>query len=125
MTDVTGKQVLVVFTSPPALESQVIDWLLSREGDIGFTSSVVHGHSASYDHLSIAEQVIGRQRRQQFQILLQHSLLDEFLEYLAADFSGADLQYWVVPVLAGARLNDSVSPEEQAAVVESSSEQRA
>lgn len=124
MTEAIDKQVLVVLTSPPVLESQLIDWLLSREDEIGFTSCAVHGHSANYDHLSIAEQVIGRQRRQQIQILLQRSLLDIFLESLVSEFSGTDLHYWVVPVLAGGSLNDNYSREAQAIGMELSSEER-
>lgn len=107
MNEASDSQVLVVLTSSPAIESELVDWLLSREDEIGFTSCAVHGHSANYDHLSIAEQVIGRQRRQQIQILLQHSLLGNFLSSLAADFGDADLHYWVVPVLAGGHLQRS------------------
>lgn len=124
MIEAPDHQVLVVLTSPPALESQLVDWLLSREDEIGFTSCAVHGHSANYEHLSIAEQVIGRQRRQQIQILLQHSLLDVFLESLVSEFGGTDLHYWVVPVLAGGRLGDHNSAEAQASAIDSSSEQR-
>ena len=101
MTTTNDSQVLVVLTSSPAVENELIDWLLSREDEIGFTSCAVHGHSANYDHLSIAEQVIGRQRRHQIQVLLQQSLLDEFLSSLVAELGDIDLHYWVVPVLAG------------------------
>jgi len=124
MHEVSDSQVLIVLTSPPALESQLIDWLLSREEGIGFTSCAVHGHSANYGHLSIAEQVIGRQRRQQLQVLLRHSLLDLFLESLVSEFAGTDLHYWVVPVLAGGRLDDNESRKAQAAGIESLSGQR-
>lgn len=107
MTKSTDGQVLVVLTSSPAIENELIDWLLSREDEIGFTSCAVHGHSANYDHLSIAEQVIGRQRRHQIQVLLQQSLLDDFLGALVADLGDIDIHYWVVPVLAGGRLTRS------------------
>ena len=107
MTTTNDSQVLVVLTSSPAVENELIDWLLSREDEIGFTSCAVHGHSANYDHLSIAEQVIGRQRRHQIQVLLQQSLLDEFLSSLVAELGDIDLHYWVVPVLAGGRLTRS------------------
>jgi hypothetical protein len=107
MTEATDSQVLVVLTSSPAIESELIDWLLSREDEIGFTSCAVHGHSANYSHLSIAEQVIGRQRRQQIQVLLHESLLDNFLSSLVAELGDIDLHYWVIPVLAGGRLTRS------------------
>jgi hypothetical protein len=97
-------QVLVVITSPPSLESQLVDWLLSQDSDTGFSSTAVHGHSTRHDHLSIAEQVSGRQRRLQFQIQLGGNRLKDFLETLESEFAGADLHYWVVPVLAGGHL---------------------
>lgn len=93
-------QVLVVITSPPSLESQLVDWLLSQRGGAGFSSVPVHGHSTRHDHLSIAEQVSGRQRRIQFQIQIDGSQLNGLLERLKSEFSGADLHYWAVPVLA-------------------------
>jgi hypothetical protein len=105
MTIEHPEQVLVVLTSPPTIESQLIDWLLSREDEIGFTSCAVHGHSTNYDHLSIAEQVIGRQRRQQIQVRLRHSQMDEFIVALATEFADSDLHYWVIPLLAGGRLS--------------------
>lgn len=107
MTEVTENQVLVVLTSSPANEIELIDWLLSREDELGFTSSAVHGHSTSYQHLSIAEQVLGRQRRQQTQVLLRHALLDDFLNSLRVELGDIDLHYWVVPVIAGGRLSGS------------------
>lgn len=104
MSSSLTQQVLVVVTSPPALESQLVDWLLIEEGGAGFSSSVIHGHSTRHDHLSVAEQVSGRQRRLQFQIQLDTSRQGAFLESLEANFGGADLHYWVLPVLAGGHL---------------------
>lgn len=110
MNDATDNQVLVVLTSSPLIESQLVDWLLSREDEIGFTSCAVYGHSANHDHLSIAEQVIGRQRRQQIQVVLQHSLLDTFLSSLVSDLGDVDLHYWVLPVLEAGRLGRGRRP---------------
>ena len=97
-------QVLVVITSPPSLESQLVDWLLSQDGGTGFSSAAVHGHSTHHDDLSIAEQVSGRQRRLQFQVQLSADGFPDFLSALKCEFGGADLHYWVVPVLAGGHL---------------------
>lgn len=96
-------QVLAVVTVPPALESQLVDWLL-LDDDAGFTSMAVHGHGTGHEHLSIAEQVSGKQRRVQFQIQLDAAKLDAFLAGLHAEFAGADLHYWAVPILAGGHL---------------------
>lgn len=94
-------RVLVVITSPPSLESQLVDWLLATQDGIGFSSVAVRGHSSHHDNLSIAEQVSGRQKRIQFQVQIDGSQLDSLLEELKSEFGGADLHYWVVPVLAG------------------------
>lgn len=99
------EQVLVAITSPPSLESQIVDWLLSRKGGTGFSSTTVYGHSSQHDHLSIAEQVSGRQKRIEFEIQISSSLLSDFLGSLAADFAGADLHYRVLPVLAQGHLS--------------------
>ena len=98
-------QVLVAITSPPSLESQLVDWLLSQDGGTGFSSATVHGHSTHHDHLSIAEQVSGHQKRVQFQVQISGSHLARFLDMLECDFAGADLHYWVTPVLAGGHLS--------------------
>ena len=98
------EQVLVAITIPPAIESQLVDWLLSQDGGTGFSSATIHGHSTRHDHLSIAEQVSGREKRMQFQIQMSGRRLDGFIEMLTADFGGADLHYWVLPVLAGGHL---------------------
>jgi hypothetical protein len=94
-------RVLVVITSPPSLESQIVDWLLATQDGVGFSSVAAHGHSTRHDHLSIAEQVSGRQKRIQFQVQIDGRQLDSLLEELKSEFGGADLHYWVVPVLAG------------------------
>lgn len=104
MNVLSTEQVLIVITTPPALESQLVDWLLSQDEGTGFSSTTVHGHSTQHDHLSIAEQVSGRQRRLQFQVQLNMDHLNRFLETLKSEFAGADLHYWVMPVLAGGHL---------------------
>lgn len=98
------KHVLVVLTTPPTIENQLIDWLLDREDEIGFTSSAVYGHSTDYDDLSIAEQVIGRRRRHQIQVQLGVNQMDKFISALASEFADSDLHYWVIPLLAAGTL---------------------
>jgi hypothetical protein len=101
-TDATW--ILLVITSPPTLESQLVDWLLSENGGTGFSSTTVSGHSAQHGHLSIAEQVRGQQKRLQFQVQIRDNQLDTMLAHLQAEFAGADLHYWVIPLLAGGHL---------------------
>ena len=97
--------VLIVVTSPPSLEGQVVDWLLSRERVTGFSSTPVHGHGTRHEHLSVAEQVFGKQRRVQFQVQIERDDLETFLQHFRKTFDGADLHYWVVPLLAAGQLD--------------------
>ncbi|MGI9296074.1 MAG: DUF3240 family protein [Pseudomonadales bacterium] len=92
------EHVLVVITTAPTLEEPLIDWLLAREHQTGFTSMPVFGHSSRHDHLSPAEQVSGRQRRLQFQIQLAVAHTEQFLRELREEFEGADLHFWIQPL---------------------------
>jgi hypothetical protein len=99
-----GEPVLVVINIPPALEEPLVDWLLERESGVGFTSYAVHGHSAQHGHLSVAEQVRGRQRRLQFEVDLEVPQLAQFLAGLTGKFGGTDLRYRVSAVITFAHL---------------------
>ncbi len=99
-----GQEVLVVLSAPPALEEVLIDWLISRPGTGGFTSLAANGHGSRHDNLSPAEQVAGHQKRLQFQVSLPQAELQDFLESARREFSGTDLHYWVLPILAAGRV---------------------
>ena len=95
MTAIESTEALVVLNVPPELEETVVDWLLKRVGGVGFTSFAVSGHSTSHDDLSAAEQVSGRQRRQQF------------LSDARDTLGGTDIRYWVLPVTQTGRLGEN------------------
>ena len=101
---VNSPSVIVTLNIVPALEERVVDWLLSRD-DGGFTSRSAHGHSSRHDLLTAAEQVSGRQRRVQFQVQIEGTRYEAFVGELRDQFSGTDLHYWVVPVLAAGQLD--------------------
>jgi hypothetical protein len=42
--------------------------------------------------------VSGRQRRQQFQVQMLSSTVDEFLAALQASLGGGGIHYWVLPI---------------------------
>jgi hypothetical protein len=92
--------VAVTLNAPRALGERLIDWLLEREDAPGFTSYLADGHSARpAKGLSVAEQVSGRQRRIELRIELPADALDRFLADLQATYVGADLYYFVTPLL--------------------------
>ncbi|MDH4109043.1 MAG: DUF3240 family protein [Gammaproteobacteria bacterium] len=95
---------LVILNTTPSLEELVIDWLLGREGDKGFSSFPVHGHSARHDGLSAAEQVSGRRGRIQFEIHMPADQVADFLQEAAGRFGTADVHCIVLPVAAAGKL---------------------
>jgi hypothetical protein len=105
MTESTHTEALIVLNAPPDLEEPIVDWLLAKEGSAGFTSFPVYGHSASHDGLSPAEQVSGRQRRQQFQIQIPASDVDGFIDSIQKSFGAAGIHFWVLSLTRGGRLS--------------------
>jgi len=97
--------VAVVINVAPAAEERVVDWLLERSPNGGFTTYAVHGHGSSPETLSVAEQVIGRQKRIEFRAELPAHALDDFLAELMAAFDGSDAYYFVFPVLRSGHLS--------------------
>ncbi len=104
--DQHSTSVLLVLNVPLVLEEPVTDFLLSYEGEArpGFTTMRVGGHSSQPGALSAAEQVSGRRRRVQFQVLLSAEDGNRMIDSLAQCFAEADLHYWLVPVLRSGRL---------------------
>lgn len=94
------EQHLLVLSAPPALEEALIDWLLEHGEGAGFTTQPVSGHSSRHGHLSLAEQVSGRQRRVQFQVHATADRVRALLEGLQREFQGGDVHYWIAPLAA-------------------------
>lgn len=104
MTESSHTEVLVVLNVPADLEEPIVDFLLARDGSTGFTSIPVYGHSTSHDGLSRAEQVSGRQRRQQFQIQIRANTADVFIDNIRESFGAAGIHFWVLPLILGGHL---------------------
>lgn len=94
-----SRQVLVTLTVPPSIEEPLVDWLLQSAGHVGFTSQKANGHSSRAQGLSLAEQVAGRKNQLRFQLHLPEAELPRFMEGLRQDFGGADIHYWVSPLI--------------------------
>ena len=90
---------LVTLNVPPSLEEVVVDCLLMMEAEHGFSSFQVNAHHHENKGLSLAEQVSGRQKRIRFQMYVGEENLSELVAQLRQDFSGAGIQYWVLPVI--------------------------
>lgn len=86
---------LLVLTLAPALEEDLIDYLLNQEAVVSFTSQQMHGHG-DQGALSVAEQVSGRRKRMQYQIIIPRAATAELLTGLAG--VGTDIEYWEQPI---------------------------
>lgn len=89
---------------PPGLEEDVVDLLLANPGIRGYQSYPIRGHGR-IGAMTVAEQVVGRRNRIQFEIVLDSDLLESTLQSLKTQFPTPDVIYWVLPVLQSGRLS--------------------
>lgn len=89
--------VLLIINLPPALEEDLVDYLLSIDSVEGFTSYAVQGHG-DHRNLSVAEQVSGRRSRVQFEMVIDQNDFEPITSSLGKAV-GKDLLYWLMPVL--------------------------
>lgn len=91
-------QYLFTLTASPSLEDALVDWLLKHEAQ-GFSSHCVNGHSGRLEGLTLAEQVSGRKRQVRFEMHIPADKLNYLLEQLKQEFGGANLHYWITPLV--------------------------
>jgi hypothetical protein len=89
---------------PPGLEEDVVDLLLANPEIRGYQSYPIRGHGR-IGAMTVAEQVVGRRNRIQFEIVVDSDLLEATLQSLKAQFPTPDVIYWVLPVLRSGRLS--------------------
>ena len=93
---------LLVMNISPQLEEELIDFLLRHEGVTGFTAQAVHGHGPG-GHMTLAEQVSGRRKRVQVQVLMQARDVPAVIAGLPE--VGRDIVWWQQPVSAFGRID--------------------
>lgn len=87
---------MLVLNVAPALEEDLIDYLLTLESVDGFTSYSVFGHGMHHG-LSTAEQVTGKRKRMQYEMLVNEQSVPGILAGLEQAV-GRDIVYWQQPV---------------------------
>ncbi len=85
-------QTMLVMNINPELEEDMVDYLLEQEFISGFTSYRVSGHGA-FSNMSLAEQVSGRRKRVQLEVLLEKDAVSQILQGLKSQV-GLDIVYW-------------------------------
>ncbi len=98
------EKILLSLIVAPAVEDSVVDWLLARKENIGFTSFPVYGHGSSVQSMTQAEKVTGRKKQILFQTYLSIQQSQSIVEELITDFKGSGMHYWTVPVIEGGHI---------------------
>ena len=91
---------------PPSLEEEFMDVLLANPRIEGYQCYPTSGHG-QVGAMSITEQVAGRRRRMQFEVVLNTDTVEEVLQQLKQALPLSDIGYWIVPVVAAGRFSDT------------------
>ena len=78
----------------PQIEEKLLDMLLVEVDDAAFTSVPTFSHGAMPNRLSNAEQVMGRRRAMQIEIIVAEDELNRLTELIRKIFKGTGLRYW-------------------------------
>ncbi len=85
---------------PKSLEENLVDHLLQHpELAPGFTTTQVEGHGQSVARYGIAEEVRGRSRRIQIQIILNAENATQLIKHLKEALPSREVAYWSTPVI--------------------------
>jgi hypothetical protein len=103
---------LLTILADTAVRSALIDWLLNYSQDMVFSNAPVEWHGIDPTHFSVAEQVTGRQSKLLLQVQTSFGEAQRLCEQLGQAFAGAQLRYWIQPVLeAGMLTGERVPPD--------------
>jgi hypothetical protein len=106
------QQCLLAILADTGVRGTLIDWLLNYSEDMVFSSIAVEWHGIDPTHFSVAEQVTGRQNKLLFHIQTSTGEAQRLCEQLRQAFAGAQLRYWIQPVLeAGILAGEHPSPD--------------
>ena len=83
---------------PPTVEEKLLDLLLANAGSEVFLSTPTHSHGIGQERLSATEQVMGRSRAMQVNVLLTTDELGKLRALLQRDFAGTGMRYWATPL---------------------------
>lgn len=83
---------------PPTVEEKLLDVLLANAGSEVFTSTPTYSHGTAQGRLTATEQVMGRSRAVQVNVLLTEEELARLRELLQQEFAGTGVRYWASPL---------------------------
>ena len=91
-------ELCLTLVCPPAVEEKLLDLLLLSPDVTFFTSTATAAHGMAHENMDQTEQVLGRARATEIQVLLAAANKTALLEAIRQQFSGAGLRYWVTTV---------------------------
>lgn len=98
-------EVLLSLTLAEDIAQEVEDLLLSRPDLVrGFTVSQAEGHGSSVALTAASELVSGHSPRTQIRMIGEEASMRGVLAMLKDELPGANLYYWLVPVIEAGRL---------------------
>ena len=83
---------------PPMVEEKLLDVLLANAASEVFTSTHTHSHGTAQGRLTATEQVMGRSRAIQVNVLLTTEEWDRLRAQLQREFAGTGVRYWALPL---------------------------
>lgn len=90
---------ILTLISAPSMEEMLIDWLLTQEEISGFSSVEIYGHGSRSTHLSLLEQVTGRQKRIQLMIHTEEEVANRLVAELKVKYPNTGLHYLITPIV--------------------------
>lgn len=93
---------MLIINAKPEIEDELVDYLMELDCVSGFTSYEVRGHSR-HGHMSVAEQVSGRRKRIQIELLMLAADVPEVLAGIGTRV-GNDIVHWQQPVRGFGRI---------------------
>lgn len=100
-----GPPVLLTLVMPEDVAQRIEDFLLTN-GDLvrGFTANTAEGHGSVVELVAPAELVQGHAPRTVIRTVGREAPIRELLQRLKRQFPGANVFYWLVPVIEAGRL---------------------
>jgi hypothetical protein len=81
------------------IEEKLLDALLTSVDDEVFTSTPTFSHGTAHGRLSGVEEVMGRSRSVQVQIVVTDAEMAGLIALLQQQFKGAGLRYWATALV--------------------------
>lgn len=91
-------ELCLTLVCPPAVEEKLLDLLLLSPNATVFTSTATAAHGLAHEYLDQTEQVLGRARATEIQVIFAAADKAALLEAIRRQFAGAGLRYWVTTV---------------------------